>query len=427
MDPACQFNISSKLLMETICQRDNLNAAYKHVVKNKGVSGIDNINISDFEHWLKNNKDKLIESLLDGSYKPSAVKGVYIPKPRNRGKRCIGILTVVDRFVQQAIFQIINTPIDETFSNYSFGFRKNRGALQAVQLAKSYIENGNHYVSDIDIEKFFDNVHHDQVMYRLAKIIKDKRVLKIIRRFLQAGMWKYGVFLEKEKGVYQGGPLSPLLSNSLLHEVDILLEKNGHNFCRYADDIKIYTKSQKAAERVLSNVQKYIKKHLKLNCNQKKTKACNVNFSEFLGYRIDDKSRVTAIKDNVEHLKYKVRKLTMRSKFIDLPKMIKEINQIIVGWTSYFRYDYRKEIYVDIDGLVRRRIRANILRRATVLREKGGPWINSIGCRCNLDFNKMHWSYSLSRTKGHFIIRNKWFKENGLKSVYDSKEKYRVG
>jgi group II intron reverse transcriptase/maturase len=412
--------------MEVICERDNLNAAYKKVYRNRGIPGIDNISVDALKMWLQTNKDNLIGSLLDGTYMPRPVKGIYIPKPRKRGIRCIGVLSVIDRLVQNAIFQVICDSIDKMFSDHSFGFRRNRGALDAIQMAKNYVLDGYKYVADIDIEKFFDNIHHDKVMYKLSRIVCDKRVLKIIRRFLQAGMWRYDVYIERVSGVYQGGSLSPLLSNLMLHEVDVLLEQREHKFCRYADDIKVYTKSQKAADRVLQSIERYLAQHLKLKCNARKTKACRVQDSEFLGYNIDENGRITAIQENVDSLKYKIKKLTNRSVFRNLKIMISELNQIIVGWTSYFRYDYRQDIYRDLDTMLRRRIRANIIRRAVILRSDGAAWLKSIGCKnCNIDFDKIRWNCGLVTRRANYIIRNEWFSENHLRSILQSKEKYR--
>jgi group II intron reverse transcriptase/maturase len=413
--------------MEFICEKDNLNLAYKKVYQNKGIAGIDKITVSQLAGWIKQHKEQFIDSLLDGTYRPRPVKGIHIAKPKGRGLRCIGVLSVIDRLVQNAIFQIIGDVIDCTFSENSFGFRKNRGALDAIQQTRKHILDGYKYVADIDIEKFFDNIHHDKVMYKLSRFVKDKRVLAIVRRFLQAGMWKYDLYVEKEKGIYQGGSLSPLLSNLLLHDIDVLLEERGHVFCRYADDIKIFTRSLKSAERVLGTTSKYLSQHLQLKCNEKKTKACPVQDSEFLGYKMDEHGLLMATQQNVEHLKYKVKKLTKRSRFIDIKVMIFELNQVIVGWTSYFRFDYRQEIYRDIDMLLRRRIRANIFRRAIVLRSKGLAWIRSIGCtNCNIDFAKTLWSYDISVGRANYVIPNQWFITNNLRSILQCKEKYRL-
>jgi group II intron reverse transcriptase/maturase len=414
--------------METICEKNNLNTAYKKVFRNRGMPGIDNISVDTMKDWLKDNKDELIDSLLNGTYMPRPVKGVYVPKPRKMGTRCIGVLSVIDRFIQNAIFQVICDPIEKIFSNHSYGFRKNKCALDALQMARSYILNGNKYVADIDIEKFFDNIHHDKIMYKLSKFVHDKRVLKIIRRFLQTGMWRFDVYIERTNGVYQGGSLSPLLSNLMLHEVDVLLEERGHDFCRYADDIKIYTKSQKAANRVLQSIEKYLAQNLKLKYNKLKTKACRVQDSEFLGYNIDENGKVIALQENVDTLKYKIKKLTNRSIFRDLKLIILELNQVIVGWTSYFRYDYRQDIYRDLDAMLRRRIRANIMRRAIVLRSDGLAWLKSIGCKdCNIDFNKIRWNCGLATRKANYIIRNEWFIKNKLRSILQSKEEYGNG
>ena len=258
-------------IMEQVCERSNLNRAYKRVKSNKGVAGVDGMSVDDLFSWIGSNKHELISSLLTGQYQPVPVLGIEIPKPGNKGTRQLGIPTVVDRVVQQAIQQVLERYLDSTFSSASFGFRPGRSAHQAIKRAQSFIVSGHTTVVDIDLFKFFDEVNHDILMARLQKRFKDKRLLKIIGRFLRVDMVVDGTLIKRCKGMPQGGPLSPLLSNLLLDDLDKELEKRGHNFCRYADDCNIYVSSQRAGERVLDSVSNFLIKHLKLSINSEKS------------------------------------------------------------------------------------------------------------------------------------------------------------
>ncbi len=242
----------TQYLMEQVCAPSNLNRAYKRVKANKGSAGVDGMTVRELGDWLGTHKDVLIASLLDGSYRPQSVRGVQIPKPGGKGMRQLGIPTVVDRVVQQAILQVLNPLFDPTFSDSSFGFRPKRGAHTALKQASRYVAEGHVIVVDMDLAKFFDRVNHDILMARLAKRIGDKRLLCIIRRFLQAGLMQNGVCVRRQEGTPQGGPLSPLLANLLLDDLDKELERRGHKFCRYADDCNIYVRSQVAGERLSS-------------------------------------------------------------------------------------------------------------------------------------------------------------------------------
>lgn len=256
---ANQNEALTKCLMEQICKARNLNRAYKRVKSNKGAAGVDGMAIEELGSHLRRHKEELIGKLLEGSYKPQEVRMVEIPKP-NGGKRQLGIPTVVDRVVQQAILQVLEPLIDPTFSESSYGFRPKRGAHQALKKAQEYVRDGYDIVVDIDLEKFFDRVNHDVLMSRLARRIEDKRLLRISRRFLEAGIMINGVCNERVRGMPQGGNLSPLLSNILLDELDKELEKRGHKFCRYADDCNIYVRSQKAGERVMNSIKQFLEK-----------------------------------------------------------------------------------------------------------------------------------------------------------------------
>lgn len=272
-------------LMERIVHRDNLNDAYRRVVSNKGAAGVDGMSVHDLLEWCRKHRDALIGSLLEGTYMPSPVRGVEIPKA-NGGKRQLGIPTAVDRLVQQAFLQILTPILDPLFSEASFGFRPGRGAHDALKLASEYVTEGYVYVVDMDLEKFFDRVNHDILMARLARHVKDKRVLKVVRAFLTAGIMKDGVVQPREEGTPQGGPLSPLLANLLLDDLDKELQRRGHRFVRYADDCNIYVASQRSGERVFESVTGFLEKKLKLRVNKEKSAVGLVNERSFLGYRL---------------------------------------------------------------------------------------------------------------------------------------------
>jgi RNA-directed DNA polymerase len=272
-------------LMEQIVEKANLRTAYLRVVSNKGACGIDGMSVEDMYAWCREHISELIESLMSGSYAPSPVRGVEIPKPGG-GKRQLGIPTAVDRMVQQAILQILTPILEPQFSESSYGFRPGRSAHQAVNKACEYVKEGYIYVTDIDLEKFFDRVNHDVLMARVARYIKDKRLLKLIRAFLNAGLMQNGVIHSRTEGTPQGGPLSPLLANILLTDFDRELEKRGHRFVRYADDCNIYVQSRRAGERVLESATKFLQDKLKLKVNQEKSAVGHVSERSFLGYRL---------------------------------------------------------------------------------------------------------------------------------------------
>jgi RNA-directed DNA polymerase len=273
-------------MMEKVASSANLNQAYKRVKANGGAPGVDGMTVADLRPWIDDNRERLIVSLLDGSYRPRAVRGVEIPKPDGKGMRQLGIPTVVDRLVQQAILQILEPILDVTFSASSFGFRPGRGAHDALRQAREYVADGYIIVVDLDLEKFFDRVNHDILMSRLARRIGDKRLLGIIRRFLQAGMMTAGVAVERHEGTPQGGPLSPILANLLLDDLDKELERRGHRFCRYADDCNIYVRSQVSGERVMASVTAFLEGKLRLKVNQQKSAVAPVGERQFLGHRL---------------------------------------------------------------------------------------------------------------------------------------------
>jgi RNA-directed DNA polymerase len=271
--------------MEQVVALDNLRTAYLRVVSNKGAGGIDGMTVDDLYGWCRDHIGELVESLLDGSYCPGPVRGVEIPKPGG-GKRPLGIPTAVDRMVQQAILQVLTPIVEREFSDSSYGFRPGRSAHQAIHQASAYVKAGYVFVVDLDLEKFFDRVNHDVLMARVARYVKDKRLLKLVRAFLNAGVMQNGVVHPRREGTPQGGPLSPLLANILLTDFDRELEKRGHRFVRYADDCNIYVQSQRAGERVLDSATRFLQDKLKLKVNQEKSAVGHVSQRSFLGYRL---------------------------------------------------------------------------------------------------------------------------------------------
>ena len=314
-------------LMEEVLSRSNLELALKRVRQNKGSAGIDGMTVDELPDYLKRNWEGIKLQLLQGKYKPSPVKRVDIPKP-DGGVRQLGIPTVTDRFIQQALCQVLQREYDKTFSDSSFGFRPNRSAHQAVLKAQAYQDEGYHYVVDLDLEKFFDRVNHDKLMGKVRRDIQDVRVLKLIRAYLNAGIMDNGIIIRSEEGTPQGGPLSPLLSNIVLDDLDHELEKRGHRFVRYADDCNIYVKTPRAGERVMKSVKEFIEKKLKLKVNEKKSKVDKPTKRKFLGFSFfkNVTIKIKIAPESVDRFKGKIRKITSprrRVKFLDLVMELK--------------------------------------------------------------------------------------------------------
>ncbi len=349
-------------LMERVCERENLNRAYKRVKANKGAAGVDGMTVEELYGWLKEHKKGLIASLQDGSYEPQPVLGQEIDKPGG-GKRRLGIPTVIDRFVQQAILQVLEGVVDPTFSESSYGFRRGRNAHQAVRQAAEYVAEGRVMVVDIDLEKFFDRVNHDILMSRLARWVRDKRLLRIVRRFLEAGIMWDGVCIERYEGTPQGGPLSPLLANLLLDDLDKELERRGHSFCRYADDCNIYVRTQKAGERVMAGVTRFLERKLRLGVNQEKSGVAFVEERQFLGYRILRGGRLGVAPRSLKRAKKRIQEITRRNRGISLERMIQELNSYLTGWVTYFRYAACKSHLRQMDEWIRRKLRCVRLKQ----------------------------------------------------------------
>lgn len=347
-------------LMERIVERENFRQAYKRVKANKGAPGVDGMTVEGLAEYLRENIGKLRESLLEGSYRPLPVRRVEIPKA-DGGVRMLGIPTVIDRFVQQAISQVMGEIYDPTFSEHSYGFRPGRSAHGAIEQARIYVDDGKRWVVDMDLEKFFDRVQHDRLMYRLSTRIEDKRLLRLIRKYLQAGVLLNGVRIRSTEGTPQGGPLSPLLSNIVLDELDQELESRGHSFVRYADDMNIYVRSKRSAERVLESVTKFVEGRLKLKVNQQKSKADRPWKRKFLGFSIflyKGKARIKVHSKSWKRLKHKLKEMTNRNRGMSMRDRIARLNRVIVGWVNYFYPAMMKMALFEMDKWLRRRLRA---------------------------------------------------------------------
>jgi group II intron reverse transcriptase/maturase len=354
-------------LLEWILERENMKQAYEKVVSNKGSHGIDKMTVDQLKPYLAIHWEEIKSQLLDGTYKPLAVRRVEIPKPDGGGTRLLGIPTLLDRLIQQSIAQILNGVFDHTFSNSSYGFRKGRSAHDAILAAQGYISEGYGWVVDTDLEKFFDRVNHDKLMSLVARRVSDKRVLKLIRRYLESGVMINGLEFITEDGVPQGGPLSPLLSNIMLDEFDKELEKRGHRFVRYADDCNIYVKSKRAGERVFKSIKAYLETELKLKINEAKSTVDRPEKLKFLGfsfYRRKGEPRIRIHSRSYQRLKVKVKRVTNRNWGVSMEYRLKKLAEITNGWVNYFGKVADGESRLnELDGWIRRRLRACIWKQ----------------------------------------------------------------
>ena len=397
-------------LMGAVCEYDNLKLAYQRVVENKGAAGVDGIGVAAFKDHLKQHWPTIKAKLLAGEYMPSPVRRVDIAKPQG-GTRTLGIPTLTDRMIQQALHQVLSPIFETDFSDSSYGFRPGRNAHQAVKAAQRYVAEGRRVVVDMDLEKFFDRVNHDLMMEKLSKKIEDNRVLRLIRRYLEAGMMAEGMVSPRTEGTPQGGPLSPLLSNILLTELDRELERRGHAFCRYADDCNIYVRTQQAGERVMTSITRFLADALKLTVNVAKSAVARPGERKFLGYSMTrhkaPKLRIAPA--SYQRLEQRVREILRGARGRSLSKTIAALNPLLRGWMAYFKLTQTKQKLEDLDGWLRRKLRCILWRqwkrpytRAVNLMRAGlpeerafrsafnqrGPWWNSGASHMNHAFPK---------------------------------------
>jgi RNA-directed DNA polymerase len=401
----------SQKLMEAVVERENMLKALRQVEANKGSPGVDGVTVEDLRRHLREYWPRIREELLEGRYEPQPVRKVEIPKPGGKGMRQLGIPTVMDRLIQQALNQVMQPIFDLDFSESSYGFRPGRSAHQAVLKAREYAASGRRWVVDMDLEKFFDRVNHDIVMARVARKVADKRVLKLIRGYLEAGLMVGGVVSPRTEGTPQGGPLSPLLSNVLLDDLDKELEGRGHAFCRYADDCNVYVRSNRAGQRVLAGITRFVSDKLKLKVNSEKSAVARPWERRFLGYSmtIHRQPRLKVAPAVVDRMKSKLRELFRVGRGRSVRSVIRDLGPVLRGWVNYFRLAEVKGVFDELDGWIRRKLRCILWRqwkrtytRAKNLMKRGlgeerawrsatnqrGPWWNSGASHMNQCFPK---------------------------------------
>src|SRR6266480_3685472 len=410
-------------LMEEVCERENLKEALRQVKSNKGSAGMDGITVDQLTDYLKQHWPVIREQLRSGTYQPQPVRRVEIPKP-DGGVRKLGIPTVLDRFIQQAVMQVLQRRWDRTFSDHSYGFRPGRSAHQAVAQAQQYIAEGYGWCVDFDLEKFFDRVNHDKLMGRIAKRVEDKRLLKLIRAFLNAGVMENGLVSPSVEGTPQGGPLSPLLSNLVLDELDRELERRGLRFVRYADDSNIYVRSERAGQRVMKSITRFITQKLKLKVNETKSAVARPQERKFLGFSFSagpEVKRVIAPKA-LDRFKQRIREITRRAKGVSIATTIEELAPYMRGWRSYFGFCETPEVLVALTRWIRLRLRAALWRQWKTPRRRRAALLE-LGVRVRLASNTAGSGlgpWYLARAKALSVgLSNAYFRSLGLPTLID--------
>jgi RNA-directed DNA polymerase len=408
-------------MLERVAEPGNLLRAFKRVKSNKGAPGVDGMTVDELGCWLDLHLEELRSELLSERYIPTDVRGKAIRKP-DGGERLLGIPTVLDRLVQQALLQELEAVFDPGFSESSYGFRPGRSAHDALKRGASYAKAGRVIVVDLDLEKFFDRVNHDVLMSRIARQVSEQRILRLIRRFLNAGMMLDGVCVKREEGTPQGGPLSPLLANILLDELDKELERRGHKFCRYADDVNIYVQTQRSGERVMSSVTRFLEQRLRLRVNRVKSAVDYVGKRKFLGYRILGGKGLGVHPKSVNRFKDKVRRMTRRNRGRSLAQVVKELNRYLRGWLGYFRYGMVKTLFPELDQWIRRKLRCYRLKQLKRAKAIAGFLMSrGVGSDASwmLGGSGKGW-WRLSRTRQlHKAMGREWFSEIGLFNLSD--------
>ncbi|QZE14394.1 group II intron reverse transcriptase/maturase [Halosquirtibacter laminarini] len=415
-------------LIGIVCSHDNLHRAFKQVKRNKGAAGIDRVPVGKFSTWYAEYGESMVDNILLGTYYPQSVRSVMIPKA-NGGDRELGIPTVQDRVIQQAISQVLTPIYENEFSNYSYGFRPKRSAHQALKQASEYVSDDMYYVVDMDMKSFFDEVNHDRLIWKLSHKVEDQRLLLLIRRYLQCGIMKGGVTSVRIKGTPQGSPLSPLLSNVVLDELDKELESRGHCFVRYADDFSIFVRSHRASERVKKSISNFLTSQLKLKVNEEKSISCESSKTELLGYTILNNGTLIIGRSRTARLKSKVRMVTKRNRGQSLKQVVEELNPILRGWFNYFKWASCKRILNDIDAWIRRKLRCYRLKQCkkTIAVKR---FLNNLGVRTwqswILALSGKGWWRKSSSPQSHQAMSLQWFDKLGLYNMSINYEKFRV-
>src|SRR5467141_814836 len=412
-------------LMEEVCELENSKQALQRVKANKGSPGVDGMTVDELPEYLKQHGPEIGEQLRNGTYQPQPVRRVEIPKPDGSGMRKLGIPCVLDRFVQQAVLQVLQKRWDPTFSEHSHGFRPGHSARQAVHEAQQYIAEGHGWVVDLDLEKFFDRVNHDRLLAAVAERVADKRMLKLIRAFLKAGVMEDGLVSPVDEGTPQGGPLSPLLSNLVLDELDRELERRGHHFVRYADDCNIYVRSERAGQRVMESITRFITQKLKLKVNEAKSAVARPGQRKFLGFSFTtgpDIKRAIAPK-SLERFKRRIRDITQRVKGVSLKTTMEELATYMRGWRGYFGFCETPEVLIALTRWVRLRLRAALWRQWKTPRRRRAALValrvSGWAARNTAGSGRGPWYLARSRALSTGLS-NAYFKSLGLPSLFQS-------
>lgn len=419
-------------MLEKVLGRENLRQALKRIEqKPKAAPGADGMTARELRPYLEQNWERIRAEILGGTYEPQYVRRAEIPKPNGGGKRALGIPRVLDRFLQQALLQVLTPIFDPHFSPHSYAFRQGRSGQQAVKAAQRHIQEGYAYVVDLDLEKFFDRVNHDKLMARVARRVKDKRVLRLLRKYLEAGVMINGVVRETEEGTPQGGPLSPLLSNIMLDDLDKELEKRGHRFVRYADDCNIHVRSRRAGERVMKSVRSFLEGDLSLHVNEAKSAVDRPSRRKFLGFsffRHKGEVKIRLAPQSVQRVKEKIRELTDRTRALSMAERIRSLNKKLGGWMTYFAIAEVKTVWAELDGWMRRRLRMCLWKQWKRIRTRFRA-LQALGLK-----RKAAWMIANTR-KGYWCIAetpqlhqalsNAYWRAQGLISLKESYEKAR--
>lgn len=415
---AAEHPVGSEQLMERVVSRDNLLKALKRVERNKGAAGIDGMNTKQLRAHLKQHWPQIKQQLLCGAYQPQAVRRVEIPKPAG-GRRKLGIPTVLDRFIQQALLQVLQARWDESFSQFSYGFRPGRSAHQAVKQAQQYVKAGQRWVVDIDLEKFFDRVDHEKLMGKVRQRVSDPRVLRLIRGYLCCGVLINDALHETVAGTPQGGPLSPLLANLLLNELDQELERRGHCFVRYADDCNVYVGSRKAGERVKASITRFLSHRLKLSINKAKSAVARPWCRSFLGFTISSRANRRVSLKAVKALKQRVRVITRRTRGRSIEQVVSELRKYLTGWKLYYGIAQVRSMLRELDSWIKRRLRSYLWKQWG---KSGYRQLVKLGVTRDLAWNtckSAHGPWRLSRSPAlAFALTARYFAKLGLPSLF---------